>query len=237
MNSIFLTLCFLCICSVSLHPVASYARPCRAREVSNCGSALPAPSKLHGPVVVLRDDGSPAATWQREEQAVQRWVHQHLRWQWVLSLVAPKGNDRRRPDISVWIYVWIGDEAMNLKSFLRFEWNTHLMTNKCVALLDLMWLLGLGKYQRINRYLPLRVSSDTLWSTEKETRQQLSSNQQAKTPDQPQTLTGRWKTNCFPMKLCSAETSVLSFIVEINIGSVATLQPSEVLMLHWTKTW
>lgn len=52
----------LCVRAVSLHAVASYARPGRAREVSDGGSALPASPKLHGPVVVLRDDGSPAAT-------------------------------------------------------------------------------------------------------------------------------------------------------------------------------
>lgn len=52
----------LCVRTVSLHAVASYARSGRAREVSDGGSALPASPKLHGPVIVLRDDGSPVAT-------------------------------------------------------------------------------------------------------------------------------------------------------------------------------
>lgn len=59
---ILLTLGVFCVRTVALYAIASYARPGRAGKVSDGGSALPASPKLHGPVVVLRDDGSPAAT-------------------------------------------------------------------------------------------------------------------------------------------------------------------------------
>lgn len=52
----------LCIVAVRLDEVAPDARPARAREVLDGGSALAAPPQLHGPVVILGDDGSPAAT-------------------------------------------------------------------------------------------------------------------------------------------------------------------------------
>lgn len=44
-----------------LDAVAPDARPARVREDLDGGSALPAPPQLHGPVVVLGDDGAPAA--------------------------------------------------------------------------------------------------------------------------------------------------------------------------------
>lgn len=52
----------LCIVAVRLDAVAPDARPARAREVLDGGSALAPPPQLHGPVVILGDDGSPAAT-------------------------------------------------------------------------------------------------------------------------------------------------------------------------------
>lgn len=52
----------LCIVAVRLDEVAPDARPARAREVLDGGSALAAAPQLHGPVVILGDDGSPAAT-------------------------------------------------------------------------------------------------------------------------------------------------------------------------------
>lgn len=50
------------IVAVRLDEVAPDARPARAREVLDGGSALTPPPQLHGPVVILGDDGSPAAT-------------------------------------------------------------------------------------------------------------------------------------------------------------------------------
>lgn len=47
---------------VLLVAVASYARSGRVGQIFDGGSALPASAKLHGSVVILRDDGSPVAT-------------------------------------------------------------------------------------------------------------------------------------------------------------------------------
>lgn len=51
----------LCVVAVRLNAVAPDARPARVREDLDGRSALPAPPQLHGPVVILGDDGSPAA--------------------------------------------------------------------------------------------------------------------------------------------------------------------------------
>lgn len=55
--------CTCWVCSVHLHAIASYAGSGGAREVFDGRSSLRASPKLSGPVVVLRDDGSPAAAW------------------------------------------------------------------------------------------------------------------------------------------------------------------------------
>ena len=114
----------ICIRTVCLHAVASYARPGRVREVSDGGSALLASPKLHGPVVVLRDDGSPAATWQRMKIRLIR--------EGISSIYCLKGA----PLNAEFFQLLVAPKTMAFRIchlylyFFSFKLNNHLMTKK-----------------------------------------------------------------------------------------------------------